>query len=362
MKTRNIRQWMLYGILMLFLLSLTTACGQGEEKKKPAAVQEDTETNTQTEEQLFLIMRHNMEEETLVLYSYETGLEYAYDYSFSTDFQDKYGNFSPASEFSAGRVVIIGEKDKDGYLTRVQISDKVWEYEKVRRFSIDETKGIFTIADTKYSIQDNVFVFSEEENITLTDLSESEDILTVVGKDKKILSICVTTGHGTLALSNTTLFDGSFLQLNNDIFALISDGMEMELPEGNYTLKVANDGWGSTTEISILRGERTEVDLDTLKGEGKKKGWVSFEIEEEGIEVYIDNEKVDYTNPVELTYGTHLLKIKGDTIETWKKYLSVNEEEATISIELEKKETTAENTTDTEEKADETVEEGTESD
>ena len=81
----------------------------------------------------------------------------------------------------------------------------------------------------------------------------------------------MTTGHGTLSLTNTTLFEGSYLQLNKDIFVLISDSMEMEIPEGSYTLKVANDGWGGTTEIEVVRGETTEVDLDTLKGEGKKR-------------------------------------------------------------------------------------------
>ena len=238
-----------------------------------------------------------------------------------------------------------------------------WEYEKIRRFSVDETKGIFTIADTRYSIQERVYVFSNGERVALTDLS-NEDILTVVGSEKKILSVVVTTGHGNLALRNTELFEDSFLQLNNDIFALISDSMEMELPEGFYTLKVANDGWGGTTEIEIVRGETTEIDLDTLKGEGKKKGLVTFEINAEDVKVYIDGEKVDHMQPVEVTYGTHLLEIKSDGYDAWKKYLFVNSAEATIEIELteEVEEESTEETTEeaTEESTEETTEEATE--
>lgn len=341
---------------MLVISASVMGCTE-KTKEKEMQIKENTPEEEDAEDGLYLITANNTMDETLTLYSYQTELEYEYNYSFATRFKDKYGNFSPAVEFTAGRVVILGDRDRDGYLTTVQLSDQVWEYEKIRRFSVDEGNGVFDIAGTRYSIRDKLFVFSGEERISLTDLSEKEDVLTIVGKEKKILSIVVTTGHGTLSLSNTELFHGSFLQLNNDIFALISDDLEMELPEGIYTLKVANDGWGGTTEIEIIRGEKTEVDLDTLKGEGKKKGIVHFEIDAEGIEVYIDNQKTDYSQPVELTYGTHSLVIKGETIDTWKKYLSVNAAEATISIALDEKASSVEEDTQQEEETEEDTQE-----
>lgn len=357
MKKKNIRKVILYGCLMVLISMCLIACGQNTSGKNEEASQTELNGGDNVEESsLFLIVEHDTAEESFLLYSYNTGLEHYYEYSFSTQFKDKYGNFTPAAEFTVGKVVTLGERDRDGYLMELQLSNEVWEYEKIRRFSVDETNGVFTIADTKYSIREKLYVFSNGERVTLTDLSE-EDILTVVGKEKKILSIVVTTGHGTLALKNTELFDGSFLQLNNDIFALISDSMEMELPEGIYTLKVANDGWGGITEIEIVRGETTEIDLDTLKGEGKKTGFVTFEIDVEDVEVYIDNEKVDHTQPVELTYGTHVLEIEASGYESWKKYLSVNSEEATISIELTED---SEEETDTEAETEETTEETTE--
>ncbi|MBQ6843277.1 MAG: hypothetical protein IJO60_01430 [Agathobacter sp.] len=350
MKKRTLRQIITYGMLLLLVVSIA-ACGKNTQGNKGDSQTEESSQNSEiASSDLFLIVENNMLEEALTLYSYSTGLEHYYDYSFSTQFKDKHGNFTPAAEFTAGRVVTIGERDREGYLKEIQLSDEVWEYKKIRRFSIDEVKGILTIADTRYSIRDKVYAFSNGNQIPLADISKEEDILTVVGKEKKILSVVVTTGHGTLALRNTTLFEGSFLQLNNDIFALISDSMEMELPEGKYTLKVANDGWGGTTEIEIVRGETIEIDLDTLKGEGKKKGIVRFEIDVENVEVFIDDVKIDHTQPVEVTYGTHILQIKAEGYDTWKKHLFVNSEDATISIEL----------TKTEEKETETEEEDTE--
>lgn len=348
MKKKNTRQFILYVLLMMLVSMCILSCGKNTSGKEEEDSQtEENRQDTAEDSNLFLIVEHNTSEETLTLYSYDTGIEHYYTYSYSTQFKDKYDKFSPAAEFTAGRVVTIGKPDRDGYLTQVQLSDEVWEYEKVRRYSVDELTGVFTIADTKYSIRDKVYIFSNGSRIAFSELSE-DDILTVVGKEKKILSVVVTTGHGTLVLRNTTLFNDSFLQLNNDIFALISDSMELEVPEGIYTLKVANDGWGGTTEIEIIRGERTEIDLDTLKGEGKKKGIVKFEIDVENIEVYIDDELVDHTQPVELTYGIHVLEIKADGYDTWKKRLSVNAEEATISIELTETEEDEEETEESE--------------
>lgn len=347
MMKMNLRKTILYvGMILLVAISVI---GCGREQREELETQQ-SESEKTAEEYLFLIMENDTQEEALTLYSFSSGLEHYYEYGFSTQFKDKYGNYAAASEFTAGRFVTIAPRDKDGYLTEVMLSDEVWEYENIRRFQIDEEKGIFAIADTKYSIQNEVRVFSDGRIIEFSDVSE-DDILTVVGMGKSILSVVVTTGHGTLSLSNTTLFEDSFLQLNNNIFAMITPNMEMEVPEGTYTLKVANDGWGGTAEIEIVRGETTEVDLETLKGEGKKTGLISFDINVEEVVVYVDYQQIDHTQPVELTYGTHVLEIDADGYDTWKKYLSVNSEEATLIIELDEDD---EDTTESESEEEET--------
>lgn len=313
---------------------ISVSCLVGCSFGKPNETEtQQTESENVSKENLFMIVEHDMQEESLCMYSLATGVEHYYEYGFSTRFKDKYGSLESSVKFTEGRVVTIAPRDKDGYLTEVQLSDRVWEYEKVRRFKIEEEREVFTIADTKYSIKDEVKVFSKGKEIQFSDISQ-DDILTVIGMDRKILSVVVTTGHGTLSLKNTELFEDSFLQLNTNIFAMITSEMEMEVPEGSYTLKVANDGWGGSTTIEIVRGETTEIDLDTLKGEGKKRGLITFDIEVEDVKVYVDHQLIDHTQPVELTYGIHVIKIEANGYDAWKKYLSVNSEEATISIEL----------------------------
>lgn len=332
MMKKKIQKIFILLMVMLIAVICLVGCGQ-DDKGGNTQTEEESEEDTVQTENLFLIVANDTMEESLTLYSLEKGQEYFYEYSFMTQFKDKYGKYTSAVEFCPGRVVTIGKTDKDGYLTELQLSNQVWEYEKVKRFSVDEEKGILTIADTKYSIMDKVYVLSNGERIPFSKLSD-KDILTVVGIDRKIISVVVTTGHGTLSLKNTELFENSFLQLDFDIFAIITENMELDVPEGVYTLKVANDGWGGTTEIVITRGETTVVDLDTLKGEGKKKGMISFQIDVDDVKVYIDYQLIDHSQPIELTYGTHVLEIKANGYEAWKKHLYVNSEEATIVIEL----------------------------
>lgn len=182
------------------------------------------------------------------------------------------------TSFEPGLLVTIGDVDSEGILTEARISDQAWVYDNITRFSVNPDLDMLKIGDGKYRYTDDTIVFSGDKRIQMTDLSDG-DTLSVVGRDKNILAVRVTTAQGTLALSNTKLFEESFLQLGTKIFAEITPDMEIQVPEGTYELRVANDGWGGSTEVTITRGETTNVDLDTLKGEGPSYGKVQFVID-----------------------------------------------------------------------------------
>ena len=110
--------------------------------------------------------------------------------------------------------------------------------------------------------------------------------------------------------------------------------MQMEVPEGDYTLAVANDGWGGSTQISIQRGETTTVNLDELKGEGPKYSSIQFVVDVEGAQIYLDNSLIDYSQVNQVRYGNHSLTVVADGYDTWSRTLCVNSAEATIVISL----------------------------
>lgn len=303
---------------------------------------EDAGAETSIGTDLYLIIGNDMTNEQLNLKQLASGKQYLYVYSLSTDFLDKYGNSATTMDFEPGRVIHIGKKDGEGRLLQAQIADEVWEYSDITKYSVDTERGIFKIADSKYSYDADLFVESNGEKIRLSDLNEKDEIR-VVGIGTKILSVSVTTGQGTLELKNTSVFEGSFIQVGSKIFAQITHNMKLEIPEGTYTVTVANEGYGGSTEVEIARGENCTLDLDELKGEGPKTGSIIFYIDVEGATLSIDGDTVDYSAPVVLTYGVHELHAEAEGYDDFDKKLFVNSAAANIDISLTGDGTTSDN-------------------
>lgn len=335
-------------ILFMSIFSMIMIVGCGQQTRPVSTAQyynPAKETAADTEEaegagektsigtDLYLIMENDMTNEQLNVKQLASGKQYLYAYSLSTDFQDKYGDSATTMDFEPGRVIHIGKKDSEGRLLQAQIADEVWEYADITKYSVDTERGIFKIADSKYSYDADLFVESNGEKIRLSELNE-KDKIRVVGIGTKILSVSVTTGQGTLELKNTSVFEGSFIQVGSKIFAEITHNMKLEVPEGNYTVTVANEGYGGSTEVSIARDETYTLDLDELKGEGPKTGSIIFYIDVEGAVLSIDGETVDYSVPVELTYGVHQLHAEAEGYEDFDKKLFVNSAAATIDLSL----------------------------
>lgn len=348
-------------VVLCFLAVMAFVAGCGEERDGTVSgtnyYYPTTETETQTEvvtesikaelsAEHYMIISRDMTMEHLILQQMESGKQYLYYYSLTTNFLDKYGNNTSVSYFEPGRIITIGEKDSEGKLKSAQISEDVWEYEDVIRYEIDEDRGVFEIADTKYSFEEDVYVVSAGNQIKLSDIKE-EDELRVIGMNKEILSVVVTTGHGTIELKNTELFEDSFIQIGNKIFAEITGEIQLEVPEGIYTVTVANKGYGGSKEFEVKRDATTVIDLDELKGEGPKMGAITFKIgttdenSDADITFKIDGAEVDYEDPVELAYGIHSIVAESFGYETYSKKLFVNSEKATISIALDMESSTS---------------------
>lgn len=303
---------------------------------------EDAVVKTSIGTDLYLIIGNDMTNEQLNLKQLASGKQYLYVYSLTTDFLDKYGNSATTMDFEPGRVIHVGKKDGEGRLMQAQIADEVWEYSDITKYSVDTERGIFKIADSKYSYDADLFVESNGEKIRLSDLNE-KDKIRVVGIGTKILSVSVTTGQGILELKNTSVFEGSFIQVGSKIFAQITHNMKLEIPEGTYTVTVANEGYGGSTEVEIARGEVCTLDLDELKGEGPKTGSITFYIDVEGATLSIDGDTVDYSAPVVLTYGVHELHAEADGYDDFDKKLFVNSAAANIDISLTGESTASDN-------------------
>lgn len=324
--------------MLLLLLCVMNACGKQEKNepftyRAPAAKQEQETADTEETTPDYIIEQIDMMGETMTLYSPKTERQVRYGYTLSTRFMDAYGDSYSSIHFTPGQVVRLGEISASSTLSTVQMSDEVWNQKDITNYEIDIAKGIFTIGQTAYRITPDTMAFSQDAQISL-DAIGAEDTLQVIGKDKDVWSVIVTTGHGYIQLQNSDTFVDSMICIGNRIFTKVTGDMCLEVPEGTYAITVANNGYGGTGNYTVTRGETTVVDLNQLKGSGPKVCQLTFTSEVAGVSVYVDGEQITVGQAVPVTYGAHKLRVVAEGYDDWQKTLIVNSESATISLDM----------------------------
>ena len=325
-------------ILILLGLTLFMACGNQSKEAVGSGLYSANPIQGKSEAKaslnnLYMIQNMNMAEEIITLYDLSNNETLQYRYGLMTQFLDAKGKTSSWSNFTSGRVVKIGNDQTKTILSKVQLSDKVWEQTGIKNYKVNTEDEMLTIGQTKYHLLDSTKVFSGE-NLSDPTLIGANDILTVVGQEKNILSVNITTGHGTIELMNTSKFDNSMIEIGTKVITNISgEGMKIEVAEGNYRLTVANNGYGGSMDVTVNRDQTTVVDLSQLEGERTKKCTITFTSTVENAKIYLDNQEVSVGESITVNYGRHSLKVVADGYDTWNKTLIVNSESAEILLD-----------------------------
>lgn len=286
-----------------------------------------------SETDLYILAQLDTGRKLAVFQKVSNGRQSQYAYNTGTRFLDKYGGSKSIASFVPGDVVQIAVSGHTQQLTSVQQSADVWVYEDIVNYSFDSDSRVFTIGKTKYACDPDMEIFSGEDTVGFDGLGEG-DVLRAVGQDKELISLSVEKGHGYLALSNTKLFEGSFICIGDKIFKEVTKNMQVEVPEGKYLVTVANDGYGGSREVEILRDQTVSLNLDELKGEGPKMCRITFRVGVEGAVLWIDGKMADYSKPVDVRYGVHTIAVEAEGYDTITETLVVNSAESEIEIAL----------------------------
>ncbi|SDB24978.1 hypothetical protein [Eubacterium oxidoreducens] len=335
----------LIGCIVLVVAVLTVAGGCGTTSRSGGLVKgsrvggtatESTQTSseeTQMEEDVYRIDEIDTVEQMIRFENLSNGQLERYTYNGSTYIYDKNEISTTVDSLYCGMPVTFEVNESSELLKSVTESNALWIQEDISNFSIDEQEGVLTIGSTDYKLSDDARVYQNNERITYEDISQ-EDVLSVIGTARKIISLVVTSGHGTIRLTNTDLFEGGWLTVGTVVSKEVEKDMEFDVSAGTYTVAVANNGYGDHTQVEVKENEVTLVDCSKLKGDGPQYCKIKFSIPYDGAKLYINGKETDYSKEITLQYGAYSLQVVAKEYETWSRTLMVASETATIGVVL----------------------------
>ena len=346
------RHWiLLWAILLLF--PILSGCGKTVGESIAEKEQEESEESQETvteDAQLYILLYSNADTQRVFLESTESGRQEEYEYNGGTYIRNRYGDSITISQLQIGELVEVSYTEKK-VLTELRVAKDTFLYDEVSNYKIDSGRDIISIIDSNYYYDEKLKVFSDSGIISMNELGQN-DVLSFRGVEKKLLSISVEQGHGTITLRNTEDFVGGMITIGNVVAQTITEDMTLEIPEGSYTLSVAHDGYGGSREIIVNRFEELVIDLDALKGDGPGYCKLYITAVPEGAKVALNGAEVDCTQPMEIKYGAYRLTAEAEGYVTYSGTLVVNSEEAAFTIELESEEEAEKEATEEESKED----------
>ena len=333
-------------LLLCFMIMLSgcvpVSDSSSDTTEEETVLEEEEETDIdearRLEEEMLLSDSYLLEdistkEERVILKSLSTLKRYRFAFGLSTAFLDKWGSRTSQSDFVKGSVVKIG-KARNNVLSSISLSSDAWVVEDLTNFSYDKDREIFKIGETKYRIRPSVNVFSGNLSVTMDDITD-QDSLRVVGIDKNIISVTVTTGHGYISLMNTDFFKDSMISIGSKIYTTITKDTVIPVSAGKYKITVAKGGYGGSTTVRVKKNETVTVNLDTLKGEGPKQCKLILKSTVKGTKAFVDDNKVKLNKRFKIDYGQHKIRVEVPDYDAWQKTLLVNSPRSDINVDPE---------------------------
>lgn len=279
-------------------------------------------------------------ENTISLLDLVINAEVQFGYSGGTFIMDKYGKDISVSQLAIGDIVEGGYDTGTRMLKELQKSDQAWENQSVTNFTINKLQHTIQIGKSLYEYTDQLVIVSDGRRLSSPSEISNQDELLVRGSENTIYSITILKGHGYVTLSNAEEFENGIVMVGSRIARKVTDGMVIEVPEGEYILEISKDGVGGQQNILVVKNEETNVDVGALRGESKQTGSLRFMLKPEGAKLYIDNKETDYKELVKLYYGSYKIRIEAEGYVPYNGDLLVSENYQRREIQLGKEDNT----------------------
>lgn len=262
----------------------------------------------------------------------DTGTEYEVAYTGGTDIQSKYKTVIAASNMKLGEIYDI-TCDKSGKAQAVYGNPDAWERSGITGLAFDENSKKITAGSADFTYQSSAVILSDSERISIAQIV-GQDEVTLRGIDRTVYSVNVDKGHGYIRFTGVDSFIGGYVSMGRHQLLGVTGGMLATAQEGTYTVELQRGGITAEKTVTVVRNQQTELDFSEYTTTAKKSGAVNFRVTPEDAVLSIDGVEVDYTQPVQLTYGTHKLVLKANHYVEYTETFTVNAPYFTKVIDL----------------------------
>ncbi len=280
-----------------------------------------------------VITKIDTTEKKVSLLDISNGVEHEYRYSGGTYFLDKYDQIIAAPQLTEGLIVDAYYIEDENKLAKLQVSKDAWESIGVTGVIINEEKGILSYNGQRYPLLKNAVVLDKSQPISLSNIL-TMDYVTLRGTKDNVCVISLTKGHGYLELAGEEKYIGGILYIGTEVITQIEENMRIPVREGNYSITVVNGDLSGTKELTIEKNKTTLFDVSEYGESDTEKGLVHFKINPKDAILYIDGVKKDHSQPIELSYGEHMLEVSLGGYVTYNGTIVVNSADRIFNINL----------------------------
>ena len=330
-------------IFALLLFCLTSCAGKGKVKVYDSSTEDISQYHT--EEALTAVMiKRDTETNDITFLNYVTGEQITLGYHGGVSVTDTYGNNLIISDLPVGSVVDITYYSDTGRLISVAASSNVQVIKNVNKFSADVSNKKATYKGTSCKLSEYALAFDDGVAKSIMEVN-TEDQVTLYLMNGTLISCVIDIGHGYAILINQDTYVGGMVEIGYDVIVPVTQDMLIAVREGTYTLRINNNGYSASKDVSIKKGQETEINIADI---AIPSGTVNFIVTPAEADVYVDG-KLCETHAFTGLYGSYGLKIKAEGYKSFNGSFKISEPVKNHTFELVEDEdaTTEEDTEDT---------------
>lgn len=314
------------------ILSLTvfTSCSISLKKKKGNAT---ASPSVDTQSMTGIVIQNDVDKSQLQIRDIDSDVISTLTYASTSVITDQYKAEKEGSQVETGQILRTTYRTSDAKIVLAEVPEEVWEYQDVSKFSFESDENMLKVAGGKYQYSNMTYCASSGNEIEPMEFNE-HDILTVRGIGIHVYSVVRTSGHGYIRLANYDDFVGGMAEVGNGIIVPISENMLITAGEGTYRLTLCKKGAATTKTVTVKNDKETVVDFSDYVATAKNIGEVTFSIEPEGADLYLNGTAVSYDKPITLNYGKYNVTVSLTGYETYSGVLDVEKSSSTVKINL----------------------------